>query len=196
MVIISSSFLLHSKKLRKIFNTGDDMKDLIKRLDNVANAIELKGFIKEAMELDIIANTIEAFDAGRSSQGMILREVFDSLRSNDLKKALGLLTTKKALFDNILNSYGEFSGANNTYPAKDFYNAYEEIISTINQQNINGALEAIRKAFGKLRELTPIIQDYSGVTKKTQEIKRNAPPPSEMTFSSPPQKGLLQRAFR
>lgn len=158
------------------------MKDLIKRLDNVANALETKGYIKEAIELDMIANTIEAFDAGRSTQGMVLREVFDKLRANELRGARGLLVNKKILFDNIVNNYGEFPGANNTYPAKDFYNAYEEILSMIDQQNVNGAIEAIRKAFEKLRELTPIIQNYSGVTRKTQELQKNVPPERQEMF--------------
>jgi hypothetical protein len=158
------------------------MRGIIQRLDNVANTLETKGYIKEAIELDMIANTIEAFDAGRSNQGIVLREVFDLLRANDLRKAIGLLNNKKLLFDNILNNYGEFTGANNTYPAKDFYKAYEKILSMIGKQDINGAIEAVREAFVKLRELAPIIQDYSGVIRKTQEIKKNVPPERREIF--------------
>jgi hypothetical protein len=167
------------------------MKGIIKRLDNVANTLETKGYLKEAIELDMIANTIEAFDAGRSTQGMVLREVFDILRANDLRKARGLLRNKKILFDNILNNYGEFTGANNTYPAKDFYKAYEEILSMIDKQDVNGAIEAIREAFVKLRELSPIIQNYSGVIKKTQELKKGTPPQSYMNVNTPSTKGVL-----
>jgi hypothetical protein len=188
---------------------GENMSELSKKLDKIANNLESKGLIKEAQELDIISNTIEAFekaawDAYESPVGKVLREAIEAIFANNIPQALNFLKQKgKINKEMIYNSYKDIPISNGTFPARWFSDSYDSAIQLLQQNKTEDAKTAIRDAMRFLTDLAPVINEgYKKGIPTTppapapQQTKPMSNPSGDMIFTKAKKPSLMSKLFK
>lgn len=158
---------------------------LTDKLDRIASTLESKGYLKEAEEIDIIANTLEAmeleaFNVEMSPLYKILSKIFKAIKDNNSRAALGFHQQGLGLKEQLAKSYGQTpEGA---AVAAQFAKSYDEIRNLIESGNLNDAVAKIQEALGSFKSLTSAIKkDYSG----QQRIQPGQPGPSDQPGAKP-----------
>lgn len=75
-------------------------------LDKIASALESKGFIKEAEEIDVISNTLEALggEQDRISADVLPEDSSENKKLQEIKKILGIPDNYKKIDSEILST--------------------------------------------------------------------------------------------
>jgi hypothetical protein len=139
---------------------------ITEKLDKIASVLESKGYLKEAEELDVLSNTleameVEAFNVEMSPLYKLLSNIFKAIRSNNLKAALGFHQQGNGLKDQIYKSYG--STPEGAEAASKFAKDYEEIKTLLESGKVEDAVNKIKEALASFKNLaTTIKKDYSG----------------------------------
>jgi len=133
------------------------MPVLSERLDKISNSLESKGLIKEAMAVDIIANTLEAFekDAWNAQSSMqykkYLEPALNAAKANNASAALMALKAGDQARTLLITSYPDNSDA------KSFSDNWIQARTLLEQGNIAGATKSIENSIGFLRALEPVV---------------------------------------
>jgi hypothetical protein len=176
------------------------MLALTERLDKVADSLENQGFLKEAMEVDVIANTIEAFEkeaweAKKSPQFNILGRVLMAIGKNALPAAQEFMRQGLMSVKHLVDSYGNIVGDDGKYPAKEFGNSYNAAREKLEQGDTQSAGHFVQQAMRFLEALTPIInQGYkTGMPGAAPRVTPKSGP-LDMVFTNKPSAPMQKRA--
>lgn len=133
------------------------MSVLTERLDKIAGSLENQGMLVEAEEVDMISNTIEAFEkeAWTAMQSPIYLKFFEpamkAAKAGNAAAALKLLKMgdgmRKALVE----------GRMNTPEFKFFSGLWLQAVDALENDNTTKASEDLDKAFGFLQKIEPLI---------------------------------------
>lgn len=159
------------------------MSELTERLDKVANTLESQGLLKEAMDLDMVTNTIEAMEkeawyATKSPQYALLMQTLDALNSNNVQKATMILNKGQQSTVMFQKSYGHLPAEDGSYPARGYADSYTKALRMAEQGQADNAMFQVQSAMGYLEKLEPIVtRQQSGGASPT-------PGPTDMAFTT------------
>lgn len=161
--------------------------ELTRIIDKVASSLEEKGLIKEAMELDVISNTLdkifkEAWTAQQSPQYFTLESIKRALKMKNTTVALALLENNIKGKDMILKLYGDYKTEDGKYPAWEYADSYTKIIENLKNNDIDKAYREIDRAQKALIDLEPIITERQ-IRGPKRDISDTAKGTAEMIFS-------------
>lgn len=177
------------------------MSSIVEMLDKVANSLEDKGLIKEAMEIDVLSNTLEAYEkeawtAKNSPQYAMLNNVLKALEKNNAQYAKSFLAQGAKNKDIIVTSYGTFRAQDGSTPAQAYGASYDRAMQALEQDNVQAAAASVKEAMEALDKLEPIItqrqvpgqQQPQGQPQQAPGQSQQAPgKPQEMIFTNKPQ---------
>lgn len=134
------------------------MSLLTSKLDDIASSLESKGLLKEAAAVDLIANTIEAYEVEAawslqtSPQAKALLGAMSALKAMNGKAAMGFLQTGDASRDNILRSFPDNDGV------KEFSQNWINAKASIEQGDLEQAKALLDTAYKILGQvIAPLI---------------------------------------
>jgi len=162
------------------------MSEITKRLDKIASSLEEKGLLKEAEDLDIIANTVEAMEkeawnVANSKQYGVLGPALNAAMVGNVKAALGLLKNGEGARKNLALAYSTNENA------QGFSNSWIEAVKRLENADTDAAVQSLNESIKFLRALEPVINSAQAPGQK--------PPSGEMIFPAPGvQKGTMGRA--
>lgn len=168
------------------------MNKLVEYLDKVANSLEQKGLLREAEELDIISNTLEAMDkdAVAIDNTMIARTLRKMLQNPDpttLKQSFHAIDTVKQY--DMLKSLGDPSIEQSIAAYDLAKHLFESDPSKVNE--VVGQLQLAYKAFMNAKETVEKATSYGNMPNTQQPGQGQAPQqinraqtPSDLVFTS------------
>jgi len=162
------------------------MSEITERLDKVASSLESKGLLKEAENIDVIANTVEAMEkeawsVANSKQYGVLGPALNAAMVGNVKAALGLLKNGEGARKNLVLSYSTDENA------KGFSDKWLEAVKRLEGADADAAVQSLNESIKFLRALEPVINAAQTSGPKV--------PSGEMIFPAPEaQKGMQRRA--
>jgi hypothetical protein len=148
------------------------MSGLVEKLDKIANSLESKGLLKEAVEIDTLANTLEAFEkeawnAKGSKQGKFLTDALNAAQSGNIPEAKKLLKVGDGMRNVLVTSYP--TDQNVTGFSKSWIQAQQQL----EQNNAQEAISSINTSFNFLQAAETTInaaQQPNGTPVRQEQI--------------------------
>lgn len=152
------------------------MNKMVEYLDKVANSLEQKGLLREAEELDIISNTLEAMDkdAVAIDNTMIARTLRKMLQNPDpttLKQSFHAIDTVKQY--DMLKSLGDPSIEQSIAAYDLAKHLFESDPSKVNE--VVGQLQLAYKAFMNAKETVEKATSYGNMPNTQQPGQGQTP---------------------
>lgn len=158
------------------------MSLLTDRLDKVASALESHGLLKEAEDVDVISNTLEAFE----------KEAWSALKSPIYKKFLEPAMNAAAQGNadialKALNMGAQMKKAitesrPNVPEFKFFSDLWDQAIQFLKGGDVPRASDNLQKAFGFMQKMEPIINAEAPGYAGPKPGQQSNGQPNEMVF--------------
>jgi hypothetical protein len=164
------------------------MSVLSEKLDKIANSLESKGLIKEAEAIDLIANTLEAFEkeAWSAQRSPIYLKSFapalEAVKAGNPGAALKALKMGEGMKRALVESRQDVP------EFKFFSGLWSQAIASLERGDAAKATEDLEKAYSFLQKIEPIINAENPGYKPQQGQQPGQPAgqtkPSDMIFTS------------
>lgn len=129
------------------------MKNLIDRLDKIAQSLEDKGIFKEAEDLDVISNTLEKLSYKIEMDPVYkkLEKAFEQASVNNVMRAKGFLQYVEENLKNRAKSYKDVK------ELQDAFISHQDALGALNRDDVAVASAKIQEAMGFLKKAEPEI---------------------------------------
>lgn len=135
------------------------MENIVKKLDSIATKLENQGLMKEALDLDIVSNTIEkmAIDVDKNQWTQILDTAVNIARSGNVKAVRDILNKGMPKFKAIINSYAGIKDDAGEVPIEKLRKALDLVMESLEQNNLVTAVRNLSEARNAVVETAYLI---------------------------------------
>jgi len=161
------------------------MSALSERLDKIANSLESKGLIKEAEAIDLIANTLEAFEkeAWSAQRSPIYLKFFAPALEAAKAGNAGIALKSLKMGDGMRKALVE--SRENVPEFKFFSGLWLQAVAALEKGDTAQAMSDLEKAYGFLQKIEPLINaEVPGYNPQQGQQPAGQPNPSDMAFTS------------